>query len=80
MKLPDGWSRAAARFDDANLVSYAGLAPVLLLAERAGLSELIGEKIRIAVNATKVASAGVNPAGRLTLDHRRDGVRRGLYR
>jgi hypothetical protein len=29
-------------FDDRNLVSHAGLAPVLQLAERAGLSELIG--------------------------------------
>lgn len=29
-------------FDDRNLVSHAGLAPVLALAERAGLSELIG--------------------------------------
>jgi hypothetical protein len=35
VKLPDGWSRAEARFDDADLVSYAGLVPVLLLAERA---------------------------------------------
>jgi hypothetical protein len=66
VKLPDAWSRAAAVFDDANLVSYAGLAPVLALAERAGLSDLVGEKVRIAPTATKVRSAGVNPAGKLT--------------
>ena len=66
VKLPDAWSRAAATFDDVNLVSHAGLAPVLALAERAGLSELIGEKVRIWASATKVKSAGVNPAGKLT--------------
>lgn len=64
MKLPDVWSRATPIFDDENLVSYAGLAPVMALAERAGLSELIGE--RVGFGSTKVASAGVNPAGKLT--------------
>ena len=66
VKLPDVWSRATATFDEANLVSYAGLAPVLTLAERAGLSELIGERVRIDPAATKVRSAGVNPVGKLT--------------
>jgi hypothetical protein len=66
VKLPDAWSRAAAVFDDVNLVSYAGLAPVLALAERAGLSGLIAEKVRIDPAATKVQSAGVNPAGKLS--------------
>jgi Transposase DDE domain group 1 len=36
-----------AVFDDPNLVSCAGLAPVLALAERAGLLELIAEHVRI---------------------------------
>jgi len=66
VKLPDAWSRAAARFDDANIVSFAGLAPVLALAEQAGLSELVSERVRIDPGATKVKSAGVNPAGKLT--------------
>jgi hypothetical protein len=66
VKLPDAWSRAAAVFDDVNLVSFAGLAPVLALAERAGLSGLIAEKVRIDPAATKVPSAGVNPAGKLS--------------
>ena len=66
MKLPDVWSRARAEFDDANLVSFAGLAPLLALAERTGLSQLIGERVRIDPAATKVKSAGVNPAGKLT--------------
>ena len=36
MKLPDVWPRATAVFDDGNLVSFAGLAPVMVLAEHAG--------------------------------------------
>jgi hypothetical protein len=58
--------RARVEFDEANLVSFAGVVPVLALAERAGLSELIEEKVRIDPEATKVKSAGVNPAGKLT--------------
>ena len=34
-------------FDDPNLVSCAGLAPVLELAQRAGLHELVAEHVRI---------------------------------
>lgn len=45
-------------------MSLAGLAPVMALAERAGLSELIGERVRL--TESKVKSAGVNPAGKLT--------------
>jgi Transposase DDE domain group 1 len=66
VKLPDAWRRAAAVFDDVNLVSFAGLAPVLALAERAGLSALIGERVCIDPAATKVKSAGANPVGKLT--------------
>ena len=36
-----------ATFDDPNLVSCAGLAPVLELAERAGLQELVTDHVRI---------------------------------
>jgi hypothetical protein len=63
VKLPHG-RRAAPLFDDQNLVSFAGLVPVMALAERAGLSELIAE--RVAITTTSVKSAGVNPAGKLT--------------
>ena len=51
-------------FDDENLVSCAGLVPVMALAEQAGLSELIVERVRLA--SSRVASAGVNPAGKVT--------------
>ncbi len=64
MQLSHEWSRATAVFDDPNLVSCVGLAPVLALAEQAGLSGLIEDKVRLA--STKVRSAGVNPAGKLT--------------
>lgn len=64
MKLHDGWWRATPVFDDEHLVSLAGLVPVMGLAERTGLAELISEKVRF--STSRVASAGVNPAGKLT--------------
>ncbi|MBE1608634.1 IS1380 family transposase [Actinopolymorpha pittospori] len=64
MKLPHSWSKAAPLFDDERLVSCAGLVPVMGLAERTGLSEVILSKV--AIWATRVASAGANPAGKLT--------------
>lgn len=40
-------------FDDPNLVSDAGLVPALLLAESAGLSDLLDERLSVASpNAT----------------------------
>lgn len=65
VKLQDGWSRAVPIFDDEHLVSCAGLVPVMGLAERTGLAELIGEKV-VFTESKRVASAGVNPAGKLT--------------
>jgi hypothetical protein len=44
-----------ASFDDPNLVSRAGLVPVMALAQRAGLAGLAGEHVRIA------RPRGVNP-------------------
>ena len=66
MQLSHAWCQSAATFDDVNLVSFSGLVPVLGLAERAGLSQLIGERVRIDPGATRVRSGGVNPAGKLT--------------
>lgn len=45
-------------------MSCAGLVPVMALAEQAGLSELVSDKV--AINEAVVASAGVNPAGKIT--------------
>jgi hypothetical protein len=66
VQLSHTWSRATAVFDDERLVSCAGLVPVMALAERAGLSQLISERVAINPEATRVRSAGVNPAGKLT--------------
>ncbi len=64
MKLSRGWSRAQPAFDEVNLVSFAGLVPVMGLAERAGLSELIAGKVSL--SSTRVKSAACNPAGKLS--------------
>ena len=64
MKLPHAWSTATPIFDDENLVSCAGLAPVMALAEQTGLFQLLKEKVRL--DSVRVASAGVNPAGKVT--------------
>jgi hypothetical protein len=49
--------RTSARFDDENLVSCAGLVPVMRLAERCGLAGLVKDAVRISsrlgVNAPK---------------------------
>jgi hypothetical protein len=47
VRLLHKWSRAVVRFDEENLVSCAGLVPVTELAERAGMSELVAEKVEI---------------------------------
>lgn len=64
MKLSHAWSRATPLFDDEHLVSSVGLVPVMELAEQAGLSELVAERVRLA--STRVASAAVNPAGKVS--------------
>jgi hypothetical protein len=51
-------------FDEHNLVSAAGLIPVLELAEQTGLSKLIGEHVDLP--STRVASGAVNAAGKLS--------------
>jgi hypothetical protein len=50
-------------FDDDNLVSCAGLVPVMRLAEHTGLLRLLGEKVQI--NAPRIKSGSANPAPKL---------------
>ena len=66
MKLSHAWSKATPLFDDENIVSDAGLVPVMRLAEQAGLSELVSERLNLVSVEPRVASAGVNPAGKVT--------------
>ena len=62
-KCRTGSPPASAVFDDENLVSCAGLVPVMALAEQTGLSELLAEKVRIA--EPRIKSGSANPAPKL---------------
>jgi hypothetical protein len=53
-------ARTSVAFDDPNLVSSAGLVPVMALAERAGLRELADEHLSVATD--KGANAGLKVA------------------
>ena len=55
MRLLHELAKIHASFDDPNLVSRAGLVPVMALAQRTGLAELAGEQVAIADRC------GVNP-------------------
>jgi hypothetical protein len=54
----------SAVFDDDNLVSCAGLVPVMALADQTGLRRLLGEKVRI--TEPRIKSGSANPAPKLT--------------
>jgi hypothetical protein len=47
VRLLHGLAKTCATFDDPNLVSRAGLVPVMALAQRAGLGDLVAEHVRI---------------------------------
>jgi hypothetical protein len=55
VRLLHDLAKIHATFDDPNLVSRAGLVPVMALAQRAGLADLVNEHVRIA------RPCGVNP-------------------
>ena len=46
MRLLRSLAKTHASFDDPNLVSHAGLVPVMALAHRAGLGDLVAEHVR----------------------------------
>ncbi len=47
MRVSHGFPALSSTFDEPNLVSCAGLAPTLALAQRAGLSDLVGEHLTL---------------------------------
>jgi hypothetical protein len=49
MQLSHSPSEMSAVFDDPNLVSCAGLAPVVALADRCGLAGLVAAKLTLPV-------------------------------
>jgi len=53
----------SAVFDEDNLVSCAGLVPVMALAERTGLPELLAKKV--CITESKIRSGAANPAPKL---------------
>ena len=59
MRLSHDPLKTSARFDDPNLVSRAGLVPVMGLAERAGLFALAHEHVRVS------GSCGTNAAAKI---------------
>jgi hypothetical protein len=48
MRVSHDYPALSATFDDPNLVSCAGLAPALALAERAGLADLVDQHLSLA--------------------------------
>ena len=46
MRLLHSLARTHASFDDPNLVSHSGLVPVMAVAQRAGLADLVAEHVR----------------------------------
>jgi Transposase DDE domain group 1 len=55
------WRGDSAVFDEANLVSHAGLVPLLELAEQAGLSRLLDEHVRFTSERVKSGAANSTP-------------------
>jgi len=64
LRLLHSWRTDGAVLDDANLVSCAGLIPVMALAEQVGLSELLDDHVRF--SDERIRSGGANPVGKLT--------------
>ena len=68
------WRKTSAEFDDPHLVSHAGLVPVMALAERAGLGDLVAEHVRPA------GECGVNAHLKVPCPGRGHGGGRGQHR
>jgi hypothetical protein len=58
-----GFRADGAMFDEENLVSHAGLVPVLELAEQAGLSQLLDEHVRVVDERVKSGAANRHRSG-----------------
>jgi Transposase DDE domain group 1 len=59
MRLSHARRAVSVRFDDPNLVSCAGLAPVLALAARCGLATMLTQRLRIAARGGANATAKI---------------------
>ncbi|WP_446221250.1 IS1380 family transposase [Nocardia sp. IBHARD005] len=63
MRLFHTFAEDSARFDDDNLISVAGLVPVMALAEQTGLTSMLADKVAIA--SPRIKSGSANPAPKL---------------
>ena len=63
MRVSHRFTAGSARFDEDNLVSYAGLVPLLGLGEQTRLPEIIAEKVSI--KTSRIRSGAANPVGKL---------------
>lgn len=63
VQVSHAFAAASAVFDEDNLVSCAGLVPVMALAAQTGLSELLAEKVQII--EPRIKSGSANPAPKL---------------
>src|SRR4051794_23205159 len=63
VRVSHRFTAGSAGFDEDNLVSDAGLVPLLGLAEQAGLAEIITRKVSI--TTPRITSGAANPAPKL---------------
>jgi hypothetical protein len=63
VRVSHKFTASSARFDEDNLVSYAGLVPLLGLAEQTGLWEILEDKVSI--KAPRIKSGSANPVPKL---------------
>src|SRR5918993_129835 len=63
VRVSHRFTAGSARFDEDNLVSHAGLVPLLGLAEQTGLPEIIAGKVSIP--RPRIKSGSANPAPKL---------------
>src|SRR4051812_12614649 len=63
VRVSHRFTAGSARFDEDNLVSDAGLVPLLGLAEQTGLAEIIAGKVSI--TTPRIKSGSANPAPKL---------------
>jgi hypothetical protein len=71
VRLSHDWRRGAAEFDEENLVSCAGLVPVMDLAEQTGLSNLLEVHVVFGVRADPIR--GGQSGTETDLQHRGHG-------
>ena len=63
MRLLHTLAKTHASFDDPNLVSHASLVPVMALAQRAGLADLVAEHVRAGGDCGQRGPEGGVPGG-----------------